>query len=165
MLGHTHRMALASLADRSPVPAAEAAKDRSAPGVVSGRLKCAMDALIYEGSDRATAAKKANMSEHSLYAALRKPHVLAYYREGLEVLRNSEQARSIHRLAELRDQNDNKMVAFNAAKELAGTPEDQRAGVGMQSAPGLTVVINVPIGTPLTHAAPLIIDSADGSST
>lgn len=134
-------MALASLADRTPVPAAEAAKDRSAPGKVSGRLKCAMDALIWEGKSRADAARRANMSEHSLYAALRKPHVKAYYLAELDVLRTSERARNIHTLAEVRDQTSNQMARVQAVKALEQI-DGVEAQTGNRAAlPGMQIVI------------------------
>jgi hypothetical protein len=51
-------MALASLADRSPTTPAEAAQDRSAPGKVTGRLKRALDAMIWQAMKRADARDK-----------------------------------------------------------------------------------------------------------
>lgn len=134
-------MALASLADRIPVPAAEAAKDRSAPGKVSGRLKAAMDALIWRGLSRAEAAKCGNMSEHSLYAALRKPHVKAYYLEQLDVLRTSERARNIHTLAEVRDQTSNQMARVQAVKALEQIADDEQGARSAKSLPGLQIVV------------------------
>jgi hypothetical protein len=44
------------------------------------------------------AAKKAGISEHGLYKALRKPPVKAAYLAELDVLRTSERARNIHTL-------------------------------------------------------------------
>lgn len=144
-------MALASLAERTPTTPAEAVKERSAPGQVTGRLKRALDAMVWQGLTRAAAAKHANLSEHSLYSALRKPHVKAFLLAEMDVLRTSERTRSIHRLAELREQNDNKMVAFNAAKELAGTSESSQSGANTARIPGLVVVVNagVPAVAPL----------------
>lgn len=135
-------MALASLVDRQPVTPAEAAQDRSAPGKVSGRLKCAMDALIWRGLSRAEAAQCANMSEHSLYAALRKPHVKAYYLAELDVLRTSERARNIHTLAEVRDQKSNQMARVQAVKALEQISDDEgQATARANSLPGLQIVI------------------------
>jgi hypothetical protein len=140
--GLFHTMALASLADKPPANRSESAKERSAPGKVTGRLKLALDEMIWKGTKRADAAKVAKISEHSLYVALRKPHIKAYYLEQLDVLRLSERSRSLFRLAELRDQDDNKMVAFNAAKELAGGSVDEQQGGSTQQLPGLVVVVN-----------------------
>jgi hypothetical protein len=110
---------------------------------VTGKIRVAIEAMVWDGLPRAQAAEKAGISEHGLYKAFRKPPVKAFYLKELEVLRSSERARSLFRMVELREQDDNKMVAFNAAKELAGSAEDQRAGAQAQSLPGLVVQINV----------------------
>lgn len=121
------------------------AKDRSLPGKVTGKLKTALDAMIWEGMKRDDAALHAKLSIHGLREALKRPHVRAYYNSELQVLRESERARSILRMAQLRDQDDNKMVAFNASKELAGGSDDERAASpAMHQAPGVTIkIINV----------------------
>jgi hypothetical protein len=131
---------------------------------ISGRNKLAIDSMVWDGLKRSDAAEKAGLKDHALYVALTKPHVKAYYLRQLEVLRLSERARSVFRMTELRDQDDNKMVAFNAAKELAGSAEDTRQGAQAQSLPGLVVQINVGSGTRLTQPTATIIDNADGST-
>lgn len=85
------------------------------------------------------------MTDHGLYSAFRKPHIKAAYLAELEVLRTSERARNIQRLHEIRDAADN-MPAVQAIKALMQLDDEgQRpGGGGLASAPGLTVVINVP---------------------
>ena len=101
-----------------------------------------MDALIWNGLTRAEAAKRANMSEHSLYAALRKPHVKAYYLQQLEVLRLSERARNIHTLVSVRDQESNQMARVQAVKELEQLSDDDPRGPSSAThSPGLTIRI------------------------
>lgn len=154
-------MALASLATKPPADRSEAARERSARGKVTGRLKVALDEMIWKGTKRADAATAAKISEHSLYVALQKPHVKAYYLAQLEVLRLSERSRSLFRLTELRDQDDNKMVAFNAAKELAGGSADEQSGAQRQAMPGLVVVVNTVQRSVATSQPPLItVDDA-----
>jgi hypothetical protein len=137
--------------DITPTRQAIAAKNRSGKLTVSGKLKVALDAMLYDGSRRADAAKAAGITDHSLRTALRKPHVARYYNEGLVVLRESERARNIKRLTEIRDKADN-MPAVQAIKELELTPEQARAGThgGPRSGyiidlspdpPGVTIVI------------------------
>jgi hypothetical protein len=159
-------MALASLADRAPVSQAEGAKDRSLPGKVTGRLKCAMDAMIWEGKSRPEAAKRANMSEHSLYAALRRPHVKQYYLTELEVLRSSERARNLHALIQVRDQTGNQMARVQAVKALEQLAEDANkpgSGHSAPQAPGLTVIIGVqtPQAIPEPHAVIDVTQASD----
>jgi hypothetical protein len=104
-----------------------AAKDRSGRMTVTGKLKVALDLMLFDGSRRDDAAKAAGMTIHGLREAFKKPHVKAYYNHGLVVLRESERARNIKRLTEIRDKADN-MPAVQAIKELELTPEQARAG-------------------------------------
>lgn len=117
------------------------AKDRSAPLKVTGKLRAAIDLMVWHGLTRKQAAQQAAISEHTLYVAFRKPHVKAHYLNELEVLRTSERARSIHRIAEIRDAADN-MPALKAAEWFANDrPESQSRSTGSLSLPGLTIVI------------------------
>jgi hypothetical protein len=120
-----------------------AARDRSAPRQVTGKLKAALDCMVWSGSKRSEAASHAGLTDHSLRAALKKPHVLAYYRSELAALRHSEQARSVHRLTELRDQDDNKQAAVHAIKTLEQLSDNDRpgGGFGPPTQPGLVIVV------------------------
>lgn len=109
-----------------------------------------MDALIWEGKSRAEAAKRANMSEHSLYAALRKPHVKAYYLTELDVLRTSERARNIHRAVEIREQSSNQMAALGAIKLLEQIDGDAAQSGNRTALPGMQIVI-VQAGSAAPH--------------
>src|SRR5262249_40548519 len=69
-----------------------AARDRSLPGRVTGKLYRAIDAMVWAGSSRKEAAQMAGLSDHGLRQALRRPHVLAFYLSECEVLRLSGRA-------------------------------------------------------------------------
>jgi hypothetical protein len=125
---------------------------------ITRQVKTAIEAMVWQGLKRADAAQAAEMKDNSLYVALRRPDVKSHYLQELEVLRLSERARSVFRLTELRDQDDNKMVAFNAAKELAGGSQDERSAVNSQSLPGLVVQINVQSGTVLPEPMRVVHD-------
>jgi hypothetical protein len=119
---------------------------------VTGRLKRALDAMVWQGLDRRAAAKYARLTENGLYAALKKPHVKAHYLQQLDVLRTSERARNVHRLAEIRDAANN-MPAVQAIRALELIDEEQRqATAGTAQSPGLVIVINAP--TPSAAATP-----------
>lgn len=107
---------------------------------VTGKVRAAIDAMVWEGLPRAEAAKAADLSEHGLYKAMRKPPVKAYYLSECEVLRTSGRARRIHRLEEMLEQNDNKAAVINAALALDRMP-DEVANRGSQALPGLQIVI------------------------
>lgn len=97
---------------------ARAIAGRSARGRVTGKLAAAITVMVWEGSCRAEAAKAAGLKDHSLREALRKPHVKAFYRAQLDVLRTSEWARNVHALARIRDQDQNKTAVIAAVKAL-----------------------------------------------
>jgi hypothetical protein len=114
-----------------PTPQAIAAQDRSEPRRVTGKLKAAIDRLVWFGDKRADAATAAGMTDHGLRSALRKPHVLGYLRNELALLREGERPRSIHRLAELRDQDDNRAAAVKAIQVLEQLTDGPRAAVNL----------------------------------
>lgn len=132
--------------DITPTRQAIAAKNWSGKLTVSGKLKAAVDLMLYEGSCRADAAKAAGMTDHSLREAFKKPHVKAYYNAGLDVLRTSERAKNISALARIRDNSENGMAVVSAAKALEQLSETETAhrGHGLPTAPGLQIVIVQP---------------------
>lgn len=120
-----------------------AAQDRSLPGKVTGRLKRALDAMVWQGLKRAEAAQAAGLTDHSLYTALRRPHVKGYYLSECEVLRLSGRARRIHRLEQMVEQDDNKQAVINAARALDYQSDEQVTRGGQLAQPGFIIqVIN-----------------------
>ena len=128
--------------DVAPTRQARAIAGRSAPGKVTGKLKLAIEAMVWFGACRADAAKIAGLTDHSLRTALKKPHVKQAYLAELEVLRLSARARAFHRLVELSEQNENRGAAVAAVRTmvLEGQDEAQR-GFGVTQSPGLTIQI------------------------
>jgi hypothetical protein len=80
----------------------------------SGRVRAAIEFMVWQGHHRDEAAKFAGLKPKSLYNAFRKHHVRAYFLTELGVLRESGRARTFHRLEALRDQDDNKAAAVKA---------------------------------------------------
>lgn len=119
-----------------------AAKERSGKLTVTGKLKVALDEMLFKGSCRADAATFAGMTDHGLREAMKKPHVKAYYSSGLEILRTSERARNIFALAKVRDSSDNGMAIVSAAKALEQLADAAPpAGVGDRNRPGVVITI------------------------
>jgi hypothetical protein len=131
--------------------------DKSKPLKVSGRLKLALDCMVWKGLTRKEAAKEANLTEHALYCALRKVHVKRYYLEACEVLRLSGRARRILRLDELAHQDENRNAAVAAIKAVEEMGSDQQAQFARQPqvVPGLQIVI---VASPPPEPEPLTID-------
>jgi hypothetical protein len=134
---------MTSIKTAEPTRQALAIAGRSARNRVTGRLKVAIETMVWSGACRADAAKISGLTDHSLRAALKKPHVKAVYLAELEVLRLSARARAFHRLVELSEQDDNKGAAVAAVRTmvLEGQDEMHRGGAGMPTQPGLTIQI------------------------
>lgn len=107
---------------------------------VTARVRAAIEAMVWSGLQRRDAAAAADLAEHSLYQALRRPPVKALYLAELQVLRDSERARSFHTLCDVRDQTDNQMARVQAVKAMY--PDEQmlteRGNAGISS-PGVTI--------------------------
>jgi len=108
---------------------------------ITGKVRAAIEAMVWQALPRAAAAKAAGISEHGLYKALRKPPVKAFYLAECEVLRTSGRARRILRLEEIGEQDENKAAAVQAIRALEGMSDDQAVGRSAQSVPGLVIQI------------------------
>lgn len=146
------------IATSLPSRQALAAENRSLPNRVTGRLRLAVTEMVWSGARRADAANTAGMTDHSLRAALRKPHVIAFYRAELGTLRESERAKTFHRLCDVRDQDSNKMASVAASKALEQiTDAEVSRPHSQQQVPGLVVVISAP-SAHSPPSAPVTID-------
>ena len=114
-----------------PTRQAIEAHDRSMPKRVTGKLRIAIERLVWFGDRRADAATAAGLTDHGLRSALRKPHVLGYLRSELALLWEGERPRNVHRLAALRDQDDNRNAAVAAIKVLEQLTDDPRSVVNV----------------------------------
>jgi hypothetical protein len=103
---------------------ADAIEGRSKKLTVTGKLKVAIDAMVWEGARRQDAAEKAGLKDHSLRAALKKPHVLRYYHVELGVLRESVRAKNFHRLDDIANEAGNGMARVAAIKTMEAISND-----------------------------------------
>lgn len=98
------------------------------------------------------AAVKAGMHVRSMRLALKRPHVIAYLKQARQVFLASVGAGNIRRLAQLRDQDDNRNAAVAAARTIEGIITDNGGsanGIGIGRAgyvidlqePGLQIVV------------------------
>ncbi len=154
-----------------PTRQAIAAKNRSGKLTVSGKLKIALDEMLFKGSRRADAAKAAGMTDHGLREAMKKAHVKQYYSEGLYLLRESERPRNILALAEVRDTSDNAMARVSAAKALEQLADPvlpggagggrARAGWCVDLGEPAGVVIRIHHHEPMVDVTPPVIEHDD----
>src|SRR5690242_3917913 len=91
------------LPTKLPTRQAKAVEGRSKRLRVTGKLRMAIEAMIWEGLPRKEAAEKAGLADSSLRFALRKAHVLAHHNAELAALRTSLRARNVHRLDNIAD--------------------------------------------------------------
>lgn len=126
----------------APTRQARAVAGRSKALKVTGKLKVAIDYMVFEGgkTDLQAAAAHAGLTTHSLRCALEKPHVKAYYASQIEVLRGSQRARNIHRAIEIRDAANN-MPAIHAIRYLDGQADESGNLAGGSTRSGGMVVI------------------------
>jgi hypothetical protein len=99
------------------------------------------------------------MTDHSLRAALKKPHVRQFYLSELDVLKTSERARNVLALVDVRDNSSNSMSRVQAARSLEQMSEEAetRPRGQHQVVPGLVVVIASATNV-IPKPAPVTID-------
>ena len=140
-------MAENSLPTALPTRQAAAIPGRSARNKVTGKLRTALNLMVWSGLRRAEAAEKAGLADSSLRFALRKPHVLQYYNAELAALRTSLRtslrAKNVHRLDTIADSSKNDMAKVGAIKalEVIADQADERTRPGPALLPGLQIVI------------------------
>jgi hypothetical protein len=152
---------LAIETEQSAIPAIASKSDKIER--VTGKVRVAIERMVWDGLPRSKAAEAAGLSEHGLYKAFRKPPVKAFYMAQLEVLRTSERARNIHTLVDVRDQESNQMARVQAVKALEQIDDVEQASRGSQMQPGMQIVIVT--GAPVTQvsAHPIkTIEQSDG---
>lgn len=125
----------------APQQVAPRTLDRTVKHRITKQVRTAIDAMVWQGLKRAEAATTADLKDNSLYIALRRPDVKAYYLDQLDVLRTSERARNFHTLCEVRDQTSNQMARVNAVQALERMDDQQVSAAAQRSTPGLTIVI------------------------
>jgi hypothetical protein len=140
---------------------AAAIPGRSRRNAVTGKLKAALDAMVWEGLKRTEAAQNAGLADSSLRFALRKPHVLAYFRAETAALRENLRARNLHRLDNIADTSKNDMAKVASIKVLEQISDaaDQHSRPGETQSPGVVIVVQQqqPAAVPAPNHGPPII--------
>jgi hypothetical protein len=106
---------------------------------LSAAVRTAIDAMLYERCTRAQACERAGFTQRALYLALEKSEVAEYFNRGLQVLRAGERAQNLHRLADLRDQDDNRTAAVKAIQVLEQLDAEAIARPASQVTPGIVI--------------------------
>jgi hypothetical protein len=115
---------------------------RTRKGGLTKAVRIAIDALMFDRCTREDACKRAGFTERALYLALAKPEVATYWNAQLQVLRQGERARNLHRLTELREQTSNTAASVKAIQELErGDDQAGRYGFTPGQSAGLVIQI------------------------
>jgi hypothetical protein len=126
----------------TPTRQAIATQGRSRKGIVTGKLKVAIELMVWSGARRAQAAEQAGLQDHSLRAAMKKAHVLRFYQEELRVLRESVRARNFHRLDAIAEESANAMAKVAAIKTMEQLTEvEVNNRMATPTTPGLQIVL------------------------
>jgi hypothetical protein len=131
---------------------AAAIPGRSARGKVTGKLRTALDLMVWDNLSRKEAAAKAGLADASLRFAFRKPHVMSHYHAELAALRNNLRAKNVHRLDTIADQSKNDMARVASIKTLEQITDqaEEKQRPGATILPGLQIVIVNGTSTPRT---------------
>lgn len=149
-----HGATLPGMTSTDIAPAAEPAsvpthRRTGKPLKVAPLVSRLLDRMIETGERYTQAAPAIGMHVRAARKALDQPHVLNELRRRKQVFRAAISAGNIVRLAELRDQDDNKMAAINAIKVLEQIDDDPASVAARNRAPGVVIVI----GDPASHTA------------
>lgn len=109
-----------ALAHRAQSAAASLRKGKAPALKVTGRLRTAIQAMVFDGLNRTQAAEAAGLQDHSVREALKRPHVLAYLNEQMEVLRTGARPQALNRIIHLTTNAESERVQLDAATYLDG---------------------------------------------
>jgi hypothetical protein len=125
---------------------------------VSGRLKVALDDMIEQGTPWEDAAVKSNLTVRAMRLALKRAAVIRYLREKRGVWLSSATGQNLHALARVRDQDENKAAAVQAARSLESLASEQfgvnPAAVG-QAPAGYVIDLSEPGGLSIRIVSPI----------
>jgi hypothetical protein len=136
-----HRMSSQDVATLEPNATVPTHRRTGKPLKVTGKVSALLDMMIETGKRYPEAAPLVGMHVRAARKALDQQHVLNELRRRKQVFRASISSGNILRLAELRDQDDNKMAAIGAIKVLEQIDDDPASNATRNHAPGVVIVI------------------------
>lgn len=119
---------------------------------ISKKLDAALHYHKLHGMPVSEAAVKAGMTRQGLAYALKQPHVISRCKELWADFLSAQAVKSVTRVTQLRDQDENKTVALDASRYLASLagispPEKGRFSANNSGARLVTMVLNKRDGT------------------
>lgn len=124
---------------------------------ISARVREAIRLMVETGLKRPDAAQAVGLQDNSLYIAMRKPEVLAWRAECMQILRTSAASRMVAKAVELADDAKSESVKLDAIKWVAGlegiAPVQRTENIHHLNVqvPGLEIVFSHREPAPLIH--------------
>jgi hypothetical protein len=138
---------------------------RRQPPAIRGKLKTALDSIVYDGKPWAEAAREAGLTTQAVRKALGKHHVQAYLKRERQVFRAAASGANIHHAIDVRDQKVNQTARIQAIRYLDGISEqDERTPGGQAVSPGVVVQVNVNRGPAEADETVIEISSGQGAA-
>jgi hypothetical protein len=133
------------------------ARNKTPKPRITKRVKDAIDAIVERGIAYNEAAAESGLTTRTMRLALERPHVLAYLKQQLKVLRDARGPRNFHRLCAIADAADN-LPAVHAIRALELLSEEVTARRSDTPTPGVVLnIISAPVD--VTRAPARIIDA------
>jgi len=121
------------------------ARNKTPKPRITKRVKDAIDAIVERGIAYNEAAAESGLTTRTMRLALERPHVLAYLRQQLKVLRDARGPRNFHRLCAIADAADN-LPAVHAIRALELLSEEATARRSDTPTPGVVLnIISAPV--------------------
>lgn len=114
--------------------------------VVGGKLKRALDDMVWNGKAWQEAAKAAGMTTRGMRKALERLATKNYLKTQRRDFAAAASAQNIHRAIEIRDQDENRIAALHAAKfiENDGAPASDSVNINIQTSVGYVIDLSQP---------------------
>ncbi|MFG1222155.1 hypothetical protein [Xanthobacter wiegelii] len=134
------------------------------PDPMTPKRRALIDGMVWRGLKLAEAAIEAGMTERNAHMCAQDPKFRAALNAEMAAFKTSQRPRNVHRLAELRDQNEAKGAAVQAIRVLEDLAQQADAAPPSDVRPGIVVIIQrghlqpEPLGT---GAQIILSDSGD----
>ena len=124
------------------------------PDPMTPKRRALIDGMVWRGLKLAEAAIEAGMTERNAHMCAQDPKFRAALNAEMAAFKTSQRPRNVHRLAELRDQNEAKGAAVQAIRVLEDLAQQADAAPPSDVRPGIVVIIH------REHQAPLAASEA-----
>lgn len=116
--------------------------EMTTPDPMTPKRRALIDGMVWRGLKLAEAAIEAGMTERNAHMCAQDPKFRAALNAEMAAFKMSQRPRNVHRLAELRDQNEAKGAAVQAIRVLEDLAQQADAAPPSDVRPGIVVIIH-----------------------